>query len=115
MANTIRRIAGPAYISNSAANIYTPPAATIITYIYQIHVANKTAGPVTYTLYIGATGGSAGGTEITGLSHSVAAAGEHDLYFPSGLALKSTDFLTGIASAATSLTITVLGSDKTVD
>lgn len=115
MANTLRRISGPAYIANAAANIYTPPAATIITYIYQIHIANKTAGAVTFTLYVGATGGSAGGTEISGGSHSVAAGAETDLWFPSGMPMKSTDFLTGIASAASSLTITVVGSDKTVD
>lgn len=115
MANTKRRIAGPAAISNSAANIYTPPAATIITYIYQIHIVNRTASPATFTLYIGATGGSASGTEVSGGSHAVAAASEFDLYFPSGLPLKSTDFLTGIASAASTLVITVIGEDKTVD
>ncbi len=115
MANTKRRIAGPAAIASSATNIYTPPASTIITYIYQIHIVNRTAAAVTFTLYVGATGGSASGTEISGLSHSVAGASEFDMYFPSGLPLKSTDFLTGIASAATSLTITVIGEDKTVD
>ncbi len=115
MANTKRRIAGPAYIATSATNIYTPPASTIITYIYQIHVANKTASAAVFTLYIGATGGSAGGTEVSGASHSVAAAAEYDMYFPSGLPLKSTDFLSGIAGTGSALVITVVGEDKTVD
>lgn len=115
MANTKRRIAGPAAISNSAANIYTPPASTIITYIYQIHVVNRTAAAAQFTLYIGATGASASGTEVTGTSHSVAGASEFDMFFPSGLPLKSTDFLTGVASAASTLVITVIGEDKTVD
>ncbi len=115
MANTKRRIAGPAFIANAAANIYTPPAATIITYIYHIHIVNKTVSAAVFTLYIGATGGSASGTEISGGSHSVAAASEFDMYFPSGLPLKSTDFLTGIAGTASALVITVMGEDKTVD
>lgn len=115
MANTLRRISGPAYIANAAANIYTPPAATIITYIFQIHIANKTALAAVFTLYIGATGGSAGGTELSGASHSVAAGAEFDMYFPSGLPMKSVDFLTGICGTASALTITVIGADKTVD
>ena len=48
-------------LAASATNIYTPPAAvaTIYTNIKQIHIANVTSGAVTFTLYIGATGGSA--------------------------------------------------------
>lgn len=115
MANTKRRIAGPAYIATSATNIYSPPASTILTIIYQIHIANKTASAAVFTLYVGATGGSTGGTEISGGSQSVPAASTTDLFFPSGLVLKSTDFLTGIAGTASALTITVIGEDKTVD
>jgi len=114
MAGTLKRIAGPAYIANAAADIYTPPAATIYTVINQIRVNNKTAGAVTYTLYVGATGGSAGGTEITGLSESVAAASHADHFFSPGLRMASTDFLTGVASAASSLTIVVMGQQVVV-
>ena len=115
MANTKRRLAGPAFIATSAANIYTPPAATIITYIYHIHISNKTVSAAVFTLYVGATGGSASGTELSGASHSVPAATEYDMYFPSGLPLKSTDFLTGICGTASALVIVVVGEDKTVD
>ena len=108
MAGQLKRISGPAYLAAAAADIYTPAAATIYTVIRQIHVANKTAGAVTYTLYIGATGGSAAGTEIA-FTKSVAAGGVDDLFFSPGLKMLSTDFLTGLASAATSLTITVIG------
>ena len=108
MAGTLKKISGPAYLSGSAADIYTPAASTIYTVIRQIHVANKTAGAVTYTLYVGATGGSAGGTEIAALK-SVAAGGVDDLYFSPGLKLLSTDFLSGLASTGSSLTITVIG------
>ena len=106
MNGTAKRIAGPAYLANAAADIYTPPASTIYTIIRHIHVANKTAGAVTFSLYVGATGGSAGGTEIFS-GHSVPANSEFDYYC--AMVMKSTDFLSGLASAATSLVITVEG------
>ena len=111
MANTLKKIAGPAYLAAAATDIYTPPAATIFTVIRHIHVANKTAGAVTFTLYVGATGGSAAGTELFG-AKSVAANDAYDYY--GLLRLASTDFLTGLASAATSLTITVEGEQGVV-
>ena len=114
MAGTLKRIAGPAYLANAAADIYTPPASTIYTVIRQIHVANKTGGAVTFTLYVGATGGSAAGTELFG-AYSVPANSTYDWYAsPSGLKMLSTDFLSGLASAATSLVITVMGEQNVV-
>jgi hypothetical protein len=38
----------------------------------------------------------------------------NDKYFSPGLRLSSTDFLTGVASAANSLVITVMGSQHVV-
>ena len=113
MAGTLKKLSGPAYLAAAVADIYTPAAATIYTVIRQIHVANKTAGAVTYSLYIGATGGSAAGTEIA-FTKSVAAGGVDDLYWSPGLKLISTEFLSGLASAATSLTITVMGEQVVV-
>ena len=114
MAGTLKRIAGPAYLANAAADIYTPPAATIFTVIKQIRVTNKTGTAATFTLYIGGTAGSAGGTEIAGLSKSVAANDFLDQYFSPGLKLVSTDFLSGLASAASTLTIIVMGEQNVV-
>lgn len=108
MAGTPIRIAGPAYLAASATNIYTPPASTIYSVITQIHVANVTAGAITFTLYIGGTGGSTGGTEIE-KGYLVAANTDWDRYFSPGIVMKSTDFLTGLASAGSSLTIVVMG------
>lgn len=106
---TLKKISGPAYLSNSAADIYTPPASTIYTVIRQIHIANKTSGAVTVSLFVGATGGSTGGTELFG-EKSIPANDVYDWYAaPSGLKLLSTEFLTGLAGAANSVTITVMG------
>lgn len=111
MAGTLKRIAGPAFISNAAADIYTPPASTIYTVIRHIHIANVTVGAVTFSLYVGATAGSAAGTELF-KSHSIPANSEFDYYC--SLRMASTDFLTGIAGSASSLVITVEGETATV-
>ena len=108
----LKRIAGPAYIANAAANIYTPPASTIHTVIRHIHIANKTSGTGTFALYVGATGGSAGGTELFGTLTPVAAYDYLDWY--GELKMLSTDFLSGVASAANSLVITVTGDQEVV-
>lgn len=113
MAGTPTRIAGPAYLANSATNIYSPPASTIYILINQIHIANVTAGTVTFTLYVGATGGSAGGTELE-KGYSVPANSDYDRFFSPGLVMKSTDFLSGLASAGSSLVITVMGQQIVV-
>ncbi len=105
--NVIHRIAGPAYLANAAANIYTPPTVnTYLVVIRHIHIANVTTSAATFTLYIGATGGSAAGTELFKLV-VVPANGYVDYYPITNMA--STDFLTGLASAASTLTITVEG------
>jgi len=71
--------------------------------IRHIRIVNKTAGAVTFSLWIGATGGNAAGSEFIGIGLSVAANSAYDWY---GLVrLDSTDFLVGGASAATSLTL----------
>lgn len=109
MAGTEKRLAGPAYISNAAANIYNPSAG-VIGYVRQIHIVNTDTVSRTFSLYIGATGGSAGGTELEG-TYTIAANTDWDRYFPRGLKLISTDFLTGVASVASKLVITVMGEE----
>ncbi len=111
MAGSLKRLAGPAYLANSATDIYTPAASTIFTVIRHIHIANVTSGAVTFTLYVGATGGSSAGTELF-KAHSIAANSEFDYYCV--LKMTSADFLSGLASAATSLVITVEGEQNVV-
>ena len=78
-----------------------PTAAYII--LRRMNIINKTAGAVTFSLWLGATGANAAGTEVVGSGQSISA----NSYFPwSGyLRLDSTDFLVGGASANTSLTL----------
>ena len=104
---------GPVALSSTlTTNILNPPTATggvgagsSSNYIIlkHIRILNKTAGAVTFSLYLGATGANAAGTEVIGTALSVAANSYVDWY---GLMrLDAADFLVGGASAATSLTI----------
>jgi hypothetical protein len=84
---------------------YTPTASYII--LRHIRIVNKTAGAVTFSLWLGATGANAAGTEVIGQGKSVPANDAFDWY--GMLILKSTDFLVGGASAAASLTFEAEG------
>lgn len=109
--------AGPLALTNTlTTNILNPATATggvnggtSAQYILMKHIriVNKTVGAVTFSLWIGATGANAAGTEFIGTALSVAANSAYDWY---GLArLDAADFLVGGASAATSLSITIEG------
>lgn len=114
MAGTLKRLAGPAYIANAAADIFNASSALIYSVIKHIRVSNHTGAAATCQLYLGATGGSAGGTEIEGLSKSVPANDHIDIFFSPGLKMVSTEFLSGLASAASTLTIVVMGEQVVV-
>lgn len=72
-----------------------------------IRIVNKTSGAVTFSLYLGATGGNTAGTEVIGTALSVAANSAFDWY--GLLRLDAADFLVGGASAGTSLTFEAEG------
>jgi hypothetical protein len=114
MAGTLKRIAGPAYLASSATDIYTPPASTIYTVIKHIHINNKTNSAAQFHLYVGATGGSAGGTELFGgnAGYNVPANSSFDYYC--NMKMTSTDFLSGLASAGSTLVIIVEGEQFVV-
>lgn len=104
---------GPIALSNTlTTNLLNPPTATggvnggtSSNYIVlrHIRIVNKTAGAVTFSLWLGATGGNVAGTEVVGQATSVAANSFQDWY--GVLRLDAADFLVGGASAATSLSI----------
>lgn len=104
---------GPIALTNTlTTNILNPPTATggvnggsSSQYIVlkHIRIVNKTAGAVTCSFWLGATGGNVAGTEVIGQGLSVAANSFVDWY--GLLRLDAADFLVGGASAATSLSI----------
>jgi hypothetical protein len=112
MPGTIKRTFGPVAMSATlTTNVYNNTSALIYDVITHIHVVNKTAGAVTFSLWLGATGANAAGTELFN-GYSVAANSTYDWY--GRLKMVSTDFLVGGASAGTSLTITGEGEQYVV-
>lgn len=110
--NKVFRFGPIALTATLTTNLLNPPTATGGTnggssaqYIVLRHlrIVNKTAGAVTFSLYIGATGANAAGTEFWGTARSVAANSAEDYY--GMVRLDAADFLVGGASAGTSLTI----------
>ena len=104
MAGTTKRTFGPVALSATlTTTVYNQGSALIYDVITHIMIVNKTAGAVTFSLWLGATGANAAGTEVIGTAKSIAA---NDTYHWYGrLRMTSTDFLVGGASAGTSLTI----------
>ena len=68
-----------------------------------IRVVNKTGVAATFSLWLGATGGNAAGTEVIGQAKSVAANSHEDWY--GALRLDVADFLVGGAGTTTALSI----------
>lgn len=110
---------GPVALSNTlTTNIIAPAAAgasavgytATATYIIlrHIRIVNKTAGSATFTLYKGATGANAAGTEVVGTAYPVGANSAFDWYGMMRLE-GANGFLVGGASAATTLTFQAEG------
>lgn len=110
---------GPVAMSNvTTTNILNPPTLTggtglagtnAATYliIRHIRIVNKTAGAVTFSLWLGASGGNVAGTEVVGIGNSIGANSYVDWY--GMLRMDTADFLVGGASASTSLTFQAEG------
>lgn len=105
---TIKRTFGPLALTNVlTTNVYNQGSALIYDVITHITIVNKTGAAVTFSLWLGASGANAAGTEVIGQGKSIAA---NDVYHWYGrMKMTSTEFLVGGASAATALTITAEG------
>lgn len=108
---------GPVAVANAAANLLngtvTSLAGTVgitltqpVIYIKHLRAVNKTGAAATVSTYVGAASGSAAGTEVAWNAKQVPANDSIDVYFGGqGLRLDSADFLTGVASAAATITV----------
>ncbi len=110
-------VVGPVALSNTlTTNVLNPPTTTggvgtgtpnpyII--LKHVRIVNKTAGAVTCSFWLGATGGNVAGTEVLFQATSVAANSYVDWY--GAMTIEATQFLVGGAGAATSLTFQAEG------
>lgn len=107
MPGTLKRTFGPVAASATlTTNVYNQGSALIYDVLRHLHVANKLAAD-SFTLYLGATGANAAGTELF-FQYPVAAKQSYDYYC--ALKLVSTDFLVG--GAATTLTLVFTGEGE---
>jgi len=101
---------GPAYLANSATNIMQGGGGTSGLYdnVQGIEICNTDTVQQTFSIWLGATGASAGGTELF-KDYPVGA--KQTLMFPypgKGKRLDSTEYLVGLASAASKVTIEII-------
>ena len=74
--------------------------------LLKLTIVNKTGAAATFSLWLGATGGNAAGTEVIGTGTSIPANSSVEKYLY-GLRMESTDFLVGGSNTATALTIEI--------
>lgn len=113
MAGTPKRLAGPLALTTTlTTNVLNVSSALIYSVITHIRIVNKHASTAAKaTLYLGATGANAAGTEV--LFQKVVAVGDvYDWY--GRLRMDSTDFLVGGSDTATALSITIEGEQHVV-
>ena len=81
-----------------------------VLFVRHIRVINKTGNSATFTMYLGATGANAAGTEVA-VGKVVAPNDVFDLWYPSATPLRidSTQFLVGGANTATALVAQING------
>jgi hypothetical protein len=104
---------GPVSVPATIGNLVNPPTVSggtglagtnVATYIIvrQIVLTNATSGSVTVSLYKGASGGNASGTEV--FTNATPIPPNSSSFFNVLLRLETTDYLTGIASSGSSVT-----------
>ncbi len=114
--NKAFRVGPVALTTTMTTNILNPAAASggvnagssgqyII--LRHIRIVNKTASAATFSLWLGATGANAAGSEVVGTGYSVAANSAFDWY--GALRLDTTDFLVGGSGTTTALTFQAEG------
>jgi hypothetical protein len=94
-------ILNPAITSLSGPVGFTATQPYIL--LRHIRIVNKASSAVSFSLWKGATGGNAAGTEVIGTGQSIPANSSYDWY--GYMRFDAADFLVGGASAATSLSI----------
>lgn len=99
---------GPTALTTSAATLYTVPASTTLT-VRGIHIANESAvAAVTVTMSIGTDGA---GKRFLGPGLSLPASSSYD--WSGFLIVNAAEVIQALASATTSLTVTISGINTT--
>lgn len=103
-------IYGPAYLASSATNIMQGGGGSSAVYdnVAGFVVTNEDTAQQTFSVWKGLTGASTGGTSLF-KDYPIGAKQTLSFPFPGkGVKLTSTDYLVGLASAASKVAITVI-------
>lgn len=108
---TKKRLAGPVALTTAlTTTVYNQGSALITTLIKEISVTNKSGSASVCSLWLGAAGVNAAGTEV--LKQAIPANTTLPFFFE--LPMSSTEFLVGGADANTALTVIVMGEQSVV-
>jgi hypothetical protein len=110
MAGTLKRIGPLALTATPTTNVYNNASALLYDVIKHLEVVNRTAVAHNFTLFIGATGANAAGTEWF-IAVNVPANSVYHWY--GNKKILSTDFIVGGADLITTLTI-MMESEQSV-
>lgn len=97
--------AGPVYLTTAAADVLTTPASGLLNLIRMIHLDNESNAAVPFSMFMGASGGSTGGTSLF-YNTLIPANDTRDL--PLYLVQKNTDYLSGNAGSNSAVAVTVM-------
>jgi hypothetical protein len=111
MPASLKRIGPVALTTTLTTNIYNNTSALIYDVVRMIHVVNKTDLASTFSLWVGATGANAAGTELFS-RQSVSPRSSFEWPFP--VKLLSTDFLVGGADLTNSSLTLILVVEQAV-
>ena len=106
MAGTPKLLFGPLALTTTlTTNVYQGAGGSALIYdvLTHVEIVNKTAGIVTFSLWLGATGANAAGTEIIGQGYAVAANSSYHWYGRKKIV--STQFIVGGSNTTTALSI----------
>jgi len=106
MADTLKRLAGPSSLTNSASTVYTVPAATT-TVVRDITVANVTGSAATFTMSIGS---DAAGTR---LFSAVSIPANSTFQRTGNIVLAATEVIQAYSGTNAALTLTLSGVEST--
>src|SRR6202051_1745365 len=108
LSGQVKRTVGPVALSSTlTTNVYNQGSALIYDVLKWLYVANKTGSAATFSLWLGATGGNAAGTELYNAVN--VPANTTNAYYLGNLKMLNTDFLVGGSGTASALTVTITG------
>jgi hypothetical protein len=112
MASPSSEIVSAQYAPNTQTALYTSPAG-VWTRIESLSVCNTTGGPVNISINLVPSGGSVGGSNLTTYQQAILGGQTWNSPNEYGKYLNQGDALSVLASAASSLVITVAGTQIT--